>query len=185
MTGSGVGNRIEEQNALMLRRQEDFRLAAKYVALELAQVPVVEKAVLFGSVAASLAKEVPRFREFHRAGVKIWHECRDVDLAVWVTDLKCLKVLQRARSRALGHLLAERNVGVAHHQVDIFIMETGTNRYLGRLCTFSRCPRDKMECLRPGCGTTPLLQQHKEFPFNPSEALASGRAVVLYDRQSA
>lgn len=172
---------IAEQNRSMLERQEEFRIAAEYVAGRLSHVPTVRRVVLFGSVAARLEKEVPRFREFRRAGVAVWHECKDIDLAVWVDDLNELKRLQRARSRALDDLLRDRGIGVAHHQVEIFILEPGADRYLGRLCCFGQCPKGKPECDVSGCGATPFLRQHKDFTFQ-ADALAPERTEVLYDR---
>jgi len=172
---------IAEENRLLVRRWNDFRLAADRVAEALSATPSVRRVVLFGSVTVPLEKEVPRFREFSRAGIALWHECKDVDLAVWVGDLSDLKQLQRARSQALNALLNGSNVGVAHHQVDIFLFEPGTDRYLGRLCVFGRCPKGKPECHVAGCGASPFLQQHEGFTF-PSDALAPERSVVLYDR---
>ncbi|UCC32065.1 MAG: hypothetical protein JSU86_07245 [Phycisphaerales bacterium] len=172
---------IAEQNRFMLRRQKEFRIAADHIAQSLSDVPVVQRVMLFGSVAVPLKKEVPRFKEYRRAGITVWHECKDVDLAVWVDDLSNLKRLQRARSRSLNDLFRDQQIGVAHHQVDIFILEPGTDRYLGVLCCFGRCPKGKPECLVAGCGAAPFLQQHEDFTFRP-DALASERVVVLYDR---
>jgi len=174
---------IAEENRLMLREHQRFRIAAEYVAAAFAFVPEVEKVVLFGSVALPLKKEVPRFRKFRRAGIAIWHECRDVDIAVWLSDLGCLDTLRRARTRALNDLLREKDIGVAHHQVDVFIMEPGTDRYLGRLCCFNRCPRGKPVCDVPGCGATLFLRQYEDFPFNPA-VLQAEMVVVLFDRSS-
>ena len=173
---------IQEADRAMRRRQEQFRLAAEYVAAAFGRVGGVEKVALFGSVAVALPREVPRFREFRRAGIAIRHECKDADLAVWLADLGRLKALQRARTRALNDLLADRGIGVAHHQVDVFILDPGTDRYLGRLCCFGRCPKGKRECRAPGCGTTPLLQCIEGFTFRAAEVLAPGRAVTLYER---
>jgi hypothetical protein len=173
---------IREQNRAMQRRQGELRRAAEAVARELAKLPEVEKVVLFGSVAAPLEKEVPRFREFRRAGIAIDHECKDVDLAVWLSDLDHLRALQKARSRALNELFEAEEIGVAHHQVDVFLIEPGSNRYLGRLCRFGQCPKEKKrECSVTGCGRKPFLRQHEEFVFRP-EALAAENAIVLFDR---
>ena len=174
------GEVIKQQGQAMLRRQRDFRAAAEYVARVLARVPAVRRIVLFGSVARPLKKEVPRFREYRRAGIKMWHECGDVDLAVWVSDLTNLRSLQHARSQALNTLLEERNIGVAHHQVEVFLMEPGTDRYLGRLCCFGECPKGKPDCLVPGCGSTGLLKQIVGFVLH-GDALSAGQAVLLYD----
>jgi hypothetical protein len=173
---------IEDEDQHMLRRQKQFRMAAEAVVKALGSLPEVEKIALFGSVARPLEAEVPRFRRFRRAQVEIYHECKDVDLAVWVSGLDCLKALQKARSRALNDLMAGQNVGVAHHQVDIFLLETGVDRYLGRLCCFGQCPKGKKECRVEGCGSTPLLQQHEQFKFDgPS---ASQGSIVLYERKT-
>jgi hypothetical protein len=167
----------------MQRRQRQFRLAAEYVARAFEMFPEVQKVELFGSVPMPLKKEVPRFREYRRAGIAIDHECKDVDLAVWVTDLGNLRALGRARSQAVNLLMAETGVGVAHHQVEVFLMEPGTDRYLGRLCTFGECPKGKQECLVLGCGATRFLQQHRNFRLRP-DARDPARTVTLFERAS-
>ena len=67
-------------------------------------------------------------------------------MADWVSNTGCLRAMQKARSKALTLLLKKHGIGVAHHQVDVFIMEPGSDRYLGRLCTYSQCPRGKPDC---------------------------------------
>jgi hypothetical protein len=156
---------IQSQDQLMRRRQEQFRNAAGYLADKLSAVQQVQKVVLFGSVAKPLKKEIPRFAGFRRRGIVISHECKDVDIAVWVTELSCLRTVQKARSQALNRLLSEKQIGVAHHQVDLFIMEPETNRYLGRLCTYSACPKGKEACGVDGCGAVKFLKQHEDFVF--------------------
>jgi hypothetical protein len=172
---------IKEENERMQRRQSQFRLAAEYVAQAFSQFPEVQKVVLFGSVAAPLRKEVPRFKQFRKYGVEIFHECGDVDLAVWLTNLGNLKELQRARGRALNRLDVERNPGVAHHQVDVHIMEPVTDRYLGRLCNFGVCPKGKRDCLVPGCGSSPFLQQIPGRRLK-KHVLAPELSTVLFER---
>lgn len=174
---------IEEQNRFMLVRHEHFRIAGEYVASALGEIPEVEKVALIGSVASPLEKEIPRFWKFRRAGIEIWHECKDVDLAVWMRDVSCLNRLQKARSQALNDLLHEKNVGVAHHQVEVFLFEPETDRHLGRLCCFSQCPKEKkIECLVPGCGDTQFLRQHQDFVWNP-QSLEPCKFVLLYEQE--
>jgi hypothetical protein len=60
---------IEEENARLLRRQQELRLAADYVAAAFAGMDEVQRIVLFGSVASPLRKEVPRLRRFRQAGM--------------------------------------------------------------------------------------------------------------------
>ena len=173
---------IAAQDRQMLDRQTQFRLAADAVTAALARVPEVEAVVLIGSVARPLWREVPRFQPFRSWDVSVWHECKDVDLAVWLARLDRLQTLNRARSLALHQLFQEKQIGVAHHQVEIFIMQGEVNAYRGRLCSFSQCPKGKRECLVPGCGRDPFLQQHAGFAFWP-DALAPDKIMPLYDRR--
>lgn len=173
---------IAQQNEHLLRRQREFRLAADAIAQAFSRLPEVEAIALFGSVALPLWKEVPRFSEYRRARVAVWHECKDVDIAVWLSRLDNLKALNRARGQALNALLQITGVGVAHHQAEVFILEPETNRYLGRLCTFGQCPNGKPECLVPGCGREAFLRQHEDFTLRP-EALSDERSVRLFDRR--
>lgn len=89
---------------------------------------------LFGSVARPLTREVPRFQPYRRLGIEQLHECKDVDLAVWITDLACLSDLGRARNQAVSQVAPAAGPGVAHHQVDIFLFDFASDTYLGRLC---------------------------------------------------
>jgi len=173
---------IEEADRYQLRRQAEFRQAADAVAGALAAFAEVRAIALFGSAARPLWREVPRFQPFHRAGVEVLHECKDVDLAVWLDSLERLHALGRARNKAVHQMFAETGVGVAHHQVDVFLFEPGADRYLGRLCGYAECPKGKIECQTPGCGATPFLKQHEDFTLWPG-ALAEDHVVRLYDRE--
>src|SRR5437868_8339812 len=138
---------------------------------------------LIGSVAAKPWKEIPRFPDFRRARIEVWHECKDADLALWLSDLGSLDRLRRAKDKALRDLYASGGPGVASHQVDVFVLEPETDRYLGRLCDFNRCPKEKRECLVPGRGAILFLQQHEGFRWWP-ESLAPDRSLTLFDRKS-
>lgn len=173
---------IEEQNEYLLRLQGNLRKAGERAACELAAFPEVEKIALFGSVSRPLEKEIPRFREYRQAGIAVYHECKDVDLAVWTRDLSRVREMGKARTKAVNDLHREERIGVAHHRVDIFLIEPGTDRYLGRVCNFNQCPKvRKYECLVPGCGETPFVRQHADFTFE-SDALRPDRCIVLFDR---
>ncbi len=169
---------IREENQRAIKRQDDFRLAAQYIAQVFEQISRVDKVVLFGSVACPLQEEKPRYHKYWRAGIPSLHICKDIDLAVWVSDTDCLRAMQKARSKALTLLFKRHGIGVAHHQVDVFIMESDSNRYLGRLCTYKQCPKAKPECRLPGCGSAQLLRQHEDFQLN-AVALLPGRSIIL------
>jgi hypothetical protein len=171
---------IEDEDRFRLRCREAFRTAADYVAEAFARLTFVQRVVLFGSVAQPPRRETPRQRRYRRAGARLWHESKDVDLAVWVSELSDLKALQRARGRALNGLFADLEPGVAHHQVDVFLVEPGTDRYLGRLCHFGACPKEKPECRVAGCGAALFLRQHEGFVFDPRSTENGG--IVLLDR---
>lgn len=181
--GPPSASEIRNQRALLERGRRNFGIAAERVAAALAQAPEVRRIVLFGSVAAPPPDEVPRFREYRRAGIRLPHECMDVDLAVWLDDLRNLAELRRKASRSLARLFEEEDIGVAHHQVEVFLLEPGTNRYLGRLCHFNRCPKEKPECLVPDCGKVSFLRQIEGFSLR-SDAIDDARSVLLYDRES-
>ncbi len=172
---------IAEQNAYLLRRYQEFRRAADAVAAAWRGRPEVERVALMGSLAIAPWKEVPRFAPYRRARIELWHEVKDIDLAVWLTHLRDLNALRRAKDRALHELYETEGVGVASHQVDIFLLEFGTDRYLGRLCQFNSCPKAKSECQVPGCGATKFLRQHEGFQWRP-ESIAEERMTRLFER---
>ncbi len=174
---------IARQNQSQLKRQRVFRRAADAVVDAWRRRPEVQAITLFGSVAQPLWKEVPRFSPYRRARIKIWHDINDLDLAVWLANTDDLNGLRRVKNRALADLYQRTGSPVAHHHVDGFVMEPGTNRYLGRLCTFDRCPKNKPECLVPGCGAVSHLQQFEDFTLSPN-ALAPDRTIRLFDRQA-
>ena len=103
-------------------------------------------------------------------------------MAVWISDLSHLKAIQKARSQALNDLFAEKQIGVAYHQVDIFVMEPISDRYLGRLCIFGSCPKGKDECRISGCGEPMFLQQLEDFKFETKNLNEDAR-VVLFERR--
>jgi len=174
--------KIEEQNQRMLRQQHDFRRAADIVTDALMAFEEVEAIAVIGSVAKPLWKEVPRFSEFRRAGIEVWHECKDVDLAVWISSQHRLGTLRRARDLALRNAY-EAGVGpsTANHQVEIFLIEPNSDRYLGRLCNFNECPKGKPQCRVPGCGTIRFNKIVDGFvPYR--DLLASASYAMLYRR---
>jgi hypothetical protein len=174
---------IAEQNRHLLRRYRDFRSAADAIVDAWRGKDEVVAVALIGSVAREPWKEVPRFNPYRRAGMEIWHECKDIDLALWQTKFDGLDGLRRAKDRTLRERLETREFSVATHQVDIFVLEPGTDRYLGRLCDFNRCPRGRAECEAPRCGATSFLRQNPEFNWWPI-ALAPDRVVTLFDRNA-
>jgi hypothetical protein len=174
--------KIEEQNGFMLRRQHEFRMAADVVTDALMAFAEVQAVAVIGSVAKALWKEVPRFSEFRRAGIEVWHECGDLDLALWVDSQERLNELRRTTSSALRAAYeAGTGVSIVAHQLDVFLIEPGSDRYLGRLCSFNQCPKGKRDCLVPGCGAIPFNKRIEEFKPH-ADLLAPARYAMLYER---
>ncbi len=173
---------IEAQNVYLLRRQRDFRAAADLVCDAWAKFEEVRAVAVIGSVAKSLWKEVPRFREFRHAGVEVWHECGDLDLALWLGSQHRLGSLRKAAVTALRRAFeAGVGGGAANHQLDVFLFEPSTDHYLGRLCAYNTCPKDKLDCLTPGCGAIAFNKRIAEFTPHP-DLLADVEEAMLYRR---
>ena len=173
---------VDAQNSRMLRPQCLFRWAAQWIAIATRELPQVHKVGAFGAAARPLEMEVPRFRQFRRHQIEILHECADLDLAVWMADLSRLKELKRAMGRGLSMVQDTPYGGVAHHQVDVHILDAGSGAYRGRLCIFGQCPKPgKLDCLVPGCGAAPFLAQFPKYRFGAGRFEDDPR-VVLFDR---
>jgi hypothetical protein len=175
--GAGAARQRQpnDEDRYTLRRYQDFRAAAGYVAEAFAGVPSVRRVALFGSVASP-----PRIESAGRRRGYL-HDPKDVDLAVWLDDVSDLDRLRKIAAGALSRLWDDEDVGVAHHQVDIFLIDA-SGRYAGRLCRFNQCPKHKPECRATNCGKIAFLRQHDEFEFNCAESLHPARIQVLYER---
>jgi hypothetical protein len=174
---------VEEQDRYLVERQRQFRLAADIVTDAWMAFPEIAAIAVIGSVAKSLWKELPRFREFRREGVEVWHECGDLDLALWLDSQDRLGQLRKSADRALRNA-HEAGIGmsIVSHQLDIFLFEPRTDCYLGRLCSFNECPKGKRDCLAPGCGATPFNKNVDGFePYE--DLLAPAAHAMLYQRE--
>ncbi len=179
-----ISKQVQEQNDYNLRRWREFRLTAEYLAIALSEIAQIQKIALFGSVAKKPEKEPSHFRKFRKIGAEIYHYCKDIDIAVWLVLPAPLRQMQRIISRTVKKLTDEGESRAAHHQVDVFLIEPITNKYLGRLCKFSTCPKkDKLECkFIPNCGRIPLLEQIQDFTINP-EDYSDNNTIILFERK--
>ena len=173
---------IEKQNQYLLLQQREFRMAADIVTDAFMAFPDVRAVAVIGSVARKLWKEIPRFSEFRRARIEVWHECADLDLAVWLDSQDRLDELRRALAQSLAAAFkAGKGVSVPSNRVDVFLFEPGSDRYLGRLCRYSTCPKGKPDCRVPGCGTIPFNKVVEGFQPN-ADIVASVADTMLYER---
>ena len=174
--------KIAEQNGFLIRRQRLFRWAAQSIAVAMSELAEVQRVAAFGAASQPLEMEVPRFREFRRHGIEVYHECADLDLAVWTTDLDRLKELKRALGKGLRVVQHTPYGGVAQHQVDVHLFDSAVGDYQGRLCIFGECPKPgKRECFVPDCGAHKFLQQFEGYRFKPAR-FAGEPKVILFDR---
>ncbi|WP_246671981.1 MULTISPECIES: hypothetical protein [unclassified Mesorhizobium] len=85
-------------------------------------------------------------------------------MALWISSQHRLDELRRAGAAKLRQAFeAGAGISVADHQLDVFLFEPGSDRYLGRLCSFNQCPKGKHDCLVPGCGTIPFNKRIADF----------------------
>jgi hypothetical protein len=173
---------IEEQDRYMVERQRQFRAAADVVTDACMRFCEVGAVAVIGSVAKPLWKEVPRFSEFRRERIEVWHECSDLDLALWLDSQERLGELRRAAALALREAFEKgTGISVADHQLDVFLIEPGSDNYLGRLCKFSSCPKGKLDCLVPGCGEIAFNKRIVDFTPH-DDLLAPAQGAMLYKR---
>lgn len=160
---------INEENTLTLRQQCLYRWAAQAVAITMSELPEVQSVTAFGSVARPLKKSR-------------YYRCTDLDLAVWLTGISDLKMLKNTMSRGLSTVQDTPYGGVAHHQVDVHVLDAATGDYRGRLCGFGQCPKQgKSQCRVRNCGAQPFLQQFEGLRWN-SARFESELRVTLFDR---
>ena len=172
---------IAGENIRMLHRRDEFRRVGEAVAQRLAEVPAVRRIVLFGSTVGQLRKELPRSGRFRRAGIEVWHECRNVNLAVWLDDLEYTQTLQQTRRSAVVEALARKKLDLDEQHVDIMLMQ-GEDECLGFLCCFDECPcAGKYDCLMTGCGATPRVRPLRGRQFH-IERVPADRKTTLYER---
>jgi len=168
----------------MLERQRQFRMAADVVTDAWMAFDDVQGIAEIGSVAKPLWREVPRFREFRSAGIKVWHECADPDLALWIDSQKRLGELRRAADRALRTAFEKGSgISVVGHELEVFLIQPGSDRYLGRLCSYNQCPKGKPNCLVPGCGEIRFNKRVVEFMAH-ADLLAPAQYAMLYARHT-
>jgi hypothetical protein len=118
---SRIERQVHEDDRFTLMRYQNFRTPAEHVAAAFTDVPAVKRVTLFGSVASSPRTESGRRRRGHI------HEPKDVDLAMWLDGGADLDHLRKLSAQGLNRLWHDNEVGVAHHQVDIFLLDATGN----------------------------------------------------------
>ncbi len=185
---------INEEDREMLKRQEDFRKAARALTRHLAEIPAVRRVVLFGSTVLPLWKEVPRFARLRKKQIKIYHEVGNIDLAVWVAKPFNADQLRKTMGSTVNELVQkEVYLSVASHHFSIHLIEQNTvagtpglpsaGRYLGMVCHYKKCPNQKPECFVDGCGAVKHVRILPWFNLKPHR-LNTHNSQVLYDAEA-
>ncbi len=171
---------IHEADQRMLRRQKNFRNAARAVTDHLAAMPEVQQVRIFGSVALPLWKEVHHDPRFRHRNIRIYHEYANIDLAVRVTSPAGADRIRKAGSRVVADL-NEQDIylEIALHTFSIHLIDHATGRYLGMACHFNQCPKHKRECQVPGCGAAAFVRILPGFRLKPHR-LNEWNSQVLY-----
>lgn len=174
---------IAEADREQLKRHENFRKAARALSQRLQTLPEVQKVVLFGSVALPLWKEVPRFSRLRNKRIKIYHECANIDIAVWLTTPERAPDIRKLVSSTVNDLNdLGTNLSIAHHVFSVHLVDTATTRYHGMVCHYGQCPKGKRECLVPGCGDSKFVRVLEHFELKPAR-LNSHNSQVLFERE--
>ncbi|MFN0075021.1 MAG: hypothetical protein ACKVY0_00970 [Prosthecobacter sp.] len=191
-----VGQRIEEsekntpvsygeiydEDRRMLRHQEDFRRAARLLSKNLEAMPEVTKVVLFGSTALPLWKEVPRFSRLRSRRIKIYHECSNIDLAIWVTTTARANDIRKLAPAVVNEQVDnDDHLSVAHHHYSMHLIDHRSANYLGMVCHYNQCPKRKEPCRVPGCGAQKFVRILPGFKLKP-ERLHSHNSQTLFVR---
>jgi hypothetical protein len=134
-------------------------------------------------VALPLWKEVPRFRRLRQHNIWIYHECANIDLAVWVTSPAIANQIRKTCSQVVNELNSkEIYLAIAHHTFSMHLIEQSSNHYLGVVCHFNQCPKHKQECSVPGCGANAFVQILPWFKLKP-ERLNQFNSQILFQRE--
>lgn len=174
---------IYQEDQRMLRRQSDFRNAARLVSKRLAEMPEVQRVCLFGSVVLPLWKEVPYHNRLRQRNIRIFHECANIDMAVWVTSPAKADLMRKACSQVVNDLVSKDiHLSIAHHSFSIHLIQEADNHYLGMVCHYNQCPKHKPECRVRGCGVHPFVQILPWFRLKPGR-LNEFNSQILFRRQ--
>lgn len=174
---------IAKEDKRMLRRQADFRKAAGLLTQRLAEMPEVCEVRLFGSVALPLWKEVSCHSRLRRRGISVYHQCNNIDMAVWVTSPEGANRMRKTCSQVVQELNErEIHLSIAHHTFCLHLVDASEHRYLGMVCHYSQCPKHKPACAVPGCGAHKFVQILPWFRLKP-ERLDAFNSQILFRRE--
>ena len=163
-----------DQSALF--RYQGFIYAAMKLAERLTEFPEVERISLFGSLAK------PPYREQYRYKKRIWafHEPKDIDLAIWLSSLENLGAMRRVMA-TLVQEVQKKALGICEGAMELFVFDSRSSKYLGRVCHLGQCPRGGIDCMCDGCGKPKHLKTDSDFTLRP-DAVSRINSQLLFER---
>ena len=165
-----------EYDQAALRRYQGFIHAALKLAEQLSKFPEIERIALFGSLAK------PPFREPYRYKKRIWafHEPKDIDLAIWLSSLDNLGAMRRVLATLVSSVV-KKAPGICEGTMELFVFDSTSSKYLGRVCHYKQCPRGDTNCMIEGCGKPSHLRIENGFILHP-DAVSRINSQVLFER---
>ena len=159
-----------------LTRYEKFIFAATEMAKRLTDFPEVEKIVLFGSLAK------PPYRKRLPTRKRIWtfHQPCDIDLAIWLSSLEPLGAMRQTLAMLVKDI-SKKVPGICDDRIELFVFDSKSSKYLGRVCHYRQCPKQGMECMVEDCGKPKHLKQMPDFKLAP-DALTRIHSQLLFER---
>jgi cupin 2 domain-containing protein len=168
----------DEREQATLYRYQGFLYAATQLTERLIDFPEVERIVLFGSLAK------PPFRERYRCKKRIWafHHPKDIDLAIWLSSLENLGAMRRVLAMLVQSVF-KKAPGICEGAMELFVFDSHSSKYLGRVCHSKQCPRADIDCMREGCGKPLHLKIESDFTLRP-DAISRINSQLLFERTS-
>ena len=169
----------EDRNAL--KRHQLFIAVALELSERLIEHTEIERISLFGSLARPPVLEPhPYSKRLRERGVHIFHTPKDIDLAVWLSSLANLGAIRKTMTKTV-HDMTEQVSGLCDDSVELFVFDSQSGKYLGRICHFNKCPKGYSDCVIQGCGTPKYLKTMKDFVLYP-EAMLRVNSQILFER---
>ena len=165
-----------EYDKSALCRYQEFLYVAVKLAERLTEFPEVERIALFGSLAK------PPYRERYRYKKRIWafHEPKDIDLAVWLSSLESLGSMRRVMATLVQEVI-KKAPGICEGAMELFVFDSKSSRYLGRVCHSKQCPRGDIDCMTEECGKPSHLKVENNFTLRP-DAVSRINSQLLFER---
>jgi len=167
-----------EADKMALYRYHEYITVATQLAERLIEFPEVERIVLFGSLA-----KPPFRRRFKYKKRMYFHYPKDIDLALWLSSLENLDAMRQVLTMPLPPA-SQKARGIRESNMKLFVFDSHSSKYLGRVCHSNRCPHGGFECMCAWSGKPPYLKTTHDFVLHP-DAISRISSQLLFERTPA